>query len=115
MTLRHNFLAATLVLASSGVMWSQSVLTQHNDMARTGANLSETTLTPSNVSVNTFGKLFTRNVDGQIYAQPLYVPQVTINGTTQNVVYVATENDTVYAFDADNPTASSPLWSVSLG
>jgi len=115
-TLKRNYLAAIFVFATPVVMWSQaSVLTQHNNMARTGANLSETTLTPSNVNVSSFGKLFSRNVDGQIYAQPLYVPQVTINGTTQNAVYVATENNTVCAFDADDPAASSPLWTVHLG
>ena len=116
MTLKGKYLAAILVLASPVVMWSQaSVLTQHNNIARTGANLGETILTPGNVNVITFGKLFSRSVDGQIYAQPLYVPQVTINGTTQNVVYVATENNTVYAFDADSPAASSPLWTAHLG
>src|SRR4029077_7744651 len=101
-----------ILLQAPFFAWTQvSVLTQHNNIARTGANLAETTLTPGNVNVATFGKLFTRTVDGQMFAQPLYVPQVTINGTTQNVVYVATENNTVYAFDADNPGASAPLWS----
>src|SRR5947209_20174522 len=88
-----------------------AVLTQHYDNNRSGANLSETTLTPGNVNQDSFGLLFTRSVDGQLYAQPLYVPNVTINGATQNVVYAATENNTVSAFDADNPSAVSPLWS----
>ena len=92
-----------------------SVLMQHNDSSRTGSNLSETTLNTSNVNVNQFGKLFTRSVDGQIYAQPLYVPSVTIAGTAQNVVYVVTMHNSVYAFDADDPTASTPLWQVNLG
>src|SRR6266851_4649668 len=64
-----------------------SVLTQHNDNSRTGANLNETLLNTSNVNVNRFGKLFSRVVDGQIYAQPLYVPGVNIQGL-HNVVYV---------------------------
>jgi hypothetical protein len=92
-----------------------AVPTQHYDNSRSGANLNETTLTPGNVNQDGFGLLFTRSVDGQLYAQPLYVPNVTINGRTQNVVYVATENNSVYAFDADDPSAASPLWSVNLG
>ena len=89
------------------------VLTYHNDNLRTGQNLAETILTPSNVNLAQFGQLFTANVDGEIYAQPLYVPAVAIPGKgTHNVVIVATENDTVYAFDAD--TAGPPLWQISL-
>ena len=92
-----------------------SVLTQHNDNARTGQNLSETTLNTSNVNQNSFGKLFWRTVDGFIYAQPLYVPGLTIQGATHNVVYVATQHNSVYAFDADNPNEPAPLWQVNLG
>ena len=91
------------------------VLTQHNDNARTGQNLSETTLNTSNVNQNSFGKLFWRTVDGFIYAQPLYVPGLTIQGATHNVVYVATQHNSVYAFDADSPDAPTPLWQVNLG
>lgn len=94
-----------------------SVLTQHNDTFRSGQNLQETQLNRSNVNVNQFGKLFTQPVDGQIYAQPLYVPNVSIPGRgTHNVVYVATMNDSVYAFDADNNTGanSTALWSVNF-
>src|ERR1700720_3827198 len=89
-----------------------SVLTQHNDNARTGQNTSETILNPSNVNVNQFGKLFAMPSEGQVYAQPLYVPGVTINGAVHNIVVIATENDTVYAYDADSKGA--PLWKASM-
>ena len=92
-----------------------SVLTQHNDNARTGQNLNETILNTSNVNQSSFGKLFWRTVDGFIYAQPLYVPGLTIQGGTHNVVYVATQHNSVYAFDADDPNAPAPLWQVNLG
>src|SRR5712671_4382293 len=86
------------------------VLTQHNDNSRTGQNLQETILTPQNVSSTTFGKLFSYSVDGQMYTQPLYVPNVNIpNQGIHNVVYVTTQSDTVYAFDADG-LSSVPLW-----
>jgi hypothetical protein len=82
------------------------------DNGRTGLNPNEKTLTPSNVNSKSFGLKFTDTVDGQVYAQPLFLSNVTINGGTHNVVYVATEHDTVYAFDAD--AAGSPLWKKSL-
>ncbi|MHB8218474.1 MAG: PQQ-binding-like beta-propeller repeat protein [Candidatus Sulfotelmatobacter sp.] len=92
----------------------RGVLTWHNDKARTGQNNSETTLTPLTVNSLQFGKLFSYPVDGQVYAQPLYVPNVNIVGKgTHNVVYVATEHDSVYAFDADG-IVSTPLWHVSF-
>jgi hypothetical protein len=94
-----------------------NVLTAHNDIARTGQNLQETILTPANVNPSQFGKLFSQVVSGPIYAQPLYVSQVAIpNKGTHNVVYVATSNDWVYAFDADSNggVAANPLWQVSL-
>jgi hypothetical protein len=91
----------------------QGTFTYHNDNFRTGQNLDETVLTPANVNANTFGRLFTDSVDGQIYAEPLYVPGVSIPAQgTHNVVYVATEHDTVYAFDAD--AAGPALWQTSL-
>ncbi len=88
------------------------VLTQHNDNARTGANLDETILDPSTVSATTFGKVFERDVVGNVFAQPLYVSSAI--GST-NVVYVATEANQVYAFDADDPAASKALWHADLG
>jgi hypothetical protein len=91
-----------------------AVLTYHNDDARDGAFTQETTLTSSVVNSSQFGKLRSYPVDGQIYAQPLYVPQLGITGAAHNVVFVATENNTVYAFDADG-LQSSPLWSRNLG
>src|SRR6201997_4872313 len=92
-----------------------SILTQHNDNGRSGQNLEETTLNTSNVNQNSFGKLFWRTVDGFIYAQPLYLPGLTIQGATHNVVFVATGHNSVYAFDADNPNQPAPLWQVNLG
>ncbi len=101
-----------------GLAWGQNnVLTQHNDNTRSGLNANETLLTPANVNVNSFGKLFTQNVDGIIVGQPLYASDVLMNdGLVHNVVYVATQNNTVYAFDADNTQGNNaePLWSVNL-
>jgi|HubBroStandDraft_6_1064221.scaffolds.fasta_scaffold00009_101 hypothetical protein len=89
------------------------VFTYHNDNARTGQNLNETVLTTGNVNSSQFGRLFSLPVDGKIYAQPLYVASVDIPGQGfHNVVYVATENDSVYAYDADG-LVSTPLWQKS--
>ena len=115
--IQRLILACALVISgSAGIAKGQvAVTTHHNDTSRTGQNLNESVLNISNVNVNTFGKLFSRTVDGQIYAQPLYVPNLSVAGQIRNVVYVATQNDTVYAFDADDPNASSPLWHVNFG
>src|SRR6266567_9127108 len=88
-----------------------NVTTQHNDNARTGQNAQETVLTPANVNSSQFGKLFSVAVDGYVYAQPLYLSGVTINGGTHNVIYVATEHDSLYALDADT---GAMLWKVSF-
>ena len=90
-----------------------SVTTRHYNNARTGANLNETILTPSNVNSTNFGKKFSLPVDGIVYAQPLYVPNLTIGGVKHNVIFVATENDSVYAFDADGITTTA-LWKKSF-
>ena len=90
------------------------VYTQHNDVSRTGANLFETELTVDNVQKETFGLLFSREIVGQAYAQPLFAPAVDIGGTQRDIVVVATEHDDVYAFDALDASASAPLWHVHL-
>ena len=88
-----------------------NVTTYHNDNARSGQNLTETTLTPANVNSSSFGKLFVIAVDGKVDAQPLYLAQVSIpNNGAHNVLYVATEHGSVYGFDADS---GSMLWQVS--
>jgi hypothetical protein len=86
-----------------------SVLTQHNDNIRSGANLQETKLKTSDIEVNTFGLVASRDVEGEIYAQVLYVPKVTIGGIPKNVVYVATMENWVYAFDADDLSPGGTL------
>jgi uncharacterized repeat protein (TIGR02543 family) len=115
--IRHKFrlLAAALTLFIPSLAAGAEVVTQHNDMGRTGQNLNETVLNTSNVNVTNFGKLFARTVVGQIYAQPLYLPNLTIKGATHNVVFVATMHNIVYAFDADDPSAFAALWQVNLG
>lgn len=103
------------IFAFSGLALSQvNVTTWHNDNQHTGQNLQETILTPSNVKQSEFGKLFSYPVDGMIYAQPLYAQGLTVNGAVHNVVFIATENDSVYAFDADSASLNpAPLWKTA--
>jgi hypothetical protein len=103
-----------LLAATSQVALGQAVTTHHNDNGRTGLNPAETILSPANVQAGSFGKLFSLPVNGQVYAQPLYVPGVNVTGLgTHNVVYVVTESNDVYAFDSDSP--GSALWHLNLG
>lgn len=92
-----------------------AVLTQHNDNSHDGMNLDETILNVTNVNTNTFGLLYSLPVDDQVYAQPLIMTNVTIPGQgIHNLLIVATVNDSVYAFDADDPAVTTPYWQVSF-
>jgi hypothetical protein len=96
---------------TGGTPNATDVTTYKYDNSRTGANLHETTLTTANVNSTTFGLLRQLSVDGKVDAQPLYLNALTVGGTSRNVLFVATENDSVYAFDADT---GEQLWKVSL-
>jgi uncharacterized protein (TIGR03437 family) len=103
---------SALFLACAPLYGQVSVLTWHNDNARTGQNLQETILTPANVNASTFGKLFAIQTDGKVDAQPLYVPGITFSANSvHNTLFVVTEHDSAYAFDADT---GAELWHVSL-
>jgi len=109
--------AVALTLTSSLSARAASVLTNRNDNARSGLNPDEQVLTPATVSAATFGMIFSHPVDGAVYAQPLVMTGVSVlNQGTHNVVFVATEHDSVYAFDADNALGlnAAPLWRRSL-
>ncbi len=115
----HKITARSVVQSTavgSATVWVTDypgMFTYHADKFRSGVNLQEFALTASTVKASTFGKLFSRSVDGQIYAQPLYVANLTIAGARHNVVFVATEHSSVYAFDADG-RSTSPLWKRSF-
>ncbi|HWS68686.1 MAG TPA: hypothetical protein VN325_38445 [Steroidobacteraceae bacterium] len=99
--------------ATLGVTDLAGVYTYHNDLSRDGANTQEYALTPGNVNAGGFGKLASCSVDGAIYGQPLWVANLTVNGGTHNVVYVATQHDSLYAFDADSSSCVQ-LWKANL-
>src|SRR5262249_50662003 len=107
-------LLATWMVLGASVSGAENVLTHHNNNFRTGATLDETILNTSNVNSAQFGKIYTRHVDGDIYAQPLFVKGVDIPGRgRKNVVFVVTARNNVYAFDADNDDpnpAAGLLW-----
>jgi hypothetical protein len=105
---------AMLTVTAAPPAGGANVTTWHFDTQRSGLNPGEQILTPDNVQPTTFGKLFSYLVKGYIYAEPLLVSGLTVNNATHNVVYVATEQDNVYAFDADNYGSGTPLWQVSL-
>ena len=107
-----------VLFQAAGLAPAESVLTDHKDNARTGANTNEMLLTPANVNTNTFGLLLKYDVDGYMYAQPLYVHGLAIPGHgTRNVVFAATANNSVYAFDADSNAGPDGglLWHDDLG
>jgi outer membrane protein assembly factor BamB len=113
----HRAARTSLIFTILGLLplWGHaqvSVLTQHNDNLRDGVNASETVLTPANVNASQFGLLFKVSVDDQVFAQPLVDSSVSIAGATHSVVYVATSNNSVYAFDA---VTGAPYWHVNLG
>ncbi len=106
-------LAALALTSAQAQVPYLSVWTAHNDNNRSGANLNEASLSPSNVNSTNFGLLFTDATDGDMYGQPLYVRGINIGGNIVNVVYCSTANNSVYAFDAD--TAGTTYWSKNLG
>jgi len=115
--MKSRILALALMGASAGASRAQvDVLTANYDNNRTNANLNEGILNLNNVNPNQFGKLYSFPVDGQIYAQPLYVHAMNMPGKgLLNVLYVATMHNSVYAFDADASTGTAALWHVNLG
>jgi uncharacterized protein (TIGR03437 family) len=113
---RRIFLLALMVGSAGAVRAQVDVLTANYDNNRTNANLNEGILNTNNVNATQFGKLWAYPVDGQVYAQPLYVHAMSIPGKgTLNALYVATMHNSVYAFDADAAGGAAPLWQANLG
>jgi uncharacterized protein (TIGR03437 family) len=111
--MRIRGIVAGFTLSVLSLNGQVNVLTYHNDLSRTGQNLNETILTPARLEAGEFGPLFSNPVDGQVYGQPLYVWGLNVAGKgLHNVLFVVTEHDSVYAFDADQNSA--PLWQVSF-
>jgi uncharacterized protein (TIGR03437 family) len=106
--------SALFGLIAANAFAQVNVLNVNYDTHQTGANLQETSLTPQ-TNWKSFGKIGAYPVDGQVYAQPLFVSGVAIGGVNYNVVYVATMHNSVYAFNADAPQSATPLWQVNLG
>jgi uncharacterized protein YjdB len=100
--------------ATVTVSGTANITTFHVDTNRSGLNDQETVLTTANVAPATFGKLFSCPIDGYVYGAPLILSNQTIDGAKHNVLYVATENDSVYAYDADTCGGGTPLWKISL-
>jgi hypothetical protein len=111
----NSLLAALSLAAVTGAQAQVDVLTQHNNNARTGVNLHETALTPQTVNKSRFGMLFKRVLDDQLYTQPLVVTGVELGGGMHDLVYVTTVNNSIYAFDANDPAQTEPLWHVNFG
>jgi uncharacterized protein (TIGR03437 family) len=115
--MNRQILLWALILGCPGAVRAQvDVLTANYDNNRTNANLNEGILNTNNVNPTQFGKLWAYPVDGQVYAQPLYVHGLNMPGKgALNVLYVATMHNSVYAFDADAANGTAPLWQVNLG
>jgi hypothetical protein len=110
LSLSNGTTSASLVV---GVTDLSGVFTYHNNLSRDGTNTREFALTTSTVSTSTFGKLFSCPTDGAIYAQPLWIPNLTVAGARHNVIVVATEHESLYAFDADGAPCTT-LWHANL-
>src|ERR1039458_7510989 len=108
---RCSCFAVWLFLSSTVAVAQVAVTTYHNDSYRSGSNTQETVLTLSNVTMQSFGKRATFAVQGYVYAQPLYLPGLTIGGTSHNVLFIATEHDQVYAFDVNS---GQQLWHTNF-
>jgi outer membrane protein assembly factor BamB len=111
-SIQHFFFTIILCASATAGFAQVNVLTNKMDNSRTGQNISETLLLHGSVNTNQFGKLFAFNVDGYVSAQPLYMSNLAISGGTHNVVFVATEHNSVYALDADTGTQ---YWQVNFG